>query len=120
MKPLWSPVVANAGSRSQIRMGQERPKQAKPLPWVATACRLERMVRRGSTVRVRQRALQKPRKPGLLLSGPLARSTACGGYGALYGAFRSRDVSVRGENRTLRHKRRPGFDAERPRIETRM
>src|SRR5438046_4497465 len=28
----------------------------KPLPWVATSCRSERMVRRGSTVRVRQRA----------------------------------------------------------------
>src|SRR5712692_3564761 len=47
------------------------------------------MVRRGSTVRVRQRALEKPRKRGLLLSLSLARSTACGGYGALCGAFRS-------------------------------
>jgi hypothetical protein len=31
------------------------------LPWIASACRLQPMVRRGSTVRVRQRALQKPR-----------------------------------------------------------
>jgi hypothetical protein len=31
----------------------------KPLLWVATSCRRDRMVRRGSTVRVRQRALQK-------------------------------------------------------------
>jgi hypothetical protein len=30
-------------------------------------------------VLVRQRALQKPRKSGLLLSGSLPRSTACGG-----------------------------------------
>ena len=53
----------------------------------------------GSTVRVRQRALQRPRKTGLLLSGPLARSTTCGRYGALYGASRSRSISVRGEKR---------------------
>src|SRR5262245_41231756 len=42
----------------------------------------------GSTVRVRQRALQKPRKAGLLLSGALARSTSCGGYGGPYGSSR--------------------------------
>jgi hypothetical protein len=33
----------------------------------------------GVDVRVRQRALQKPRKVALLLSGALAQSTACGG-----------------------------------------
>ena len=48
------------------------------------------MVRRGSTVRVRQRALQKSRKAGLSVSDGLARSPARGRYGALYGAFRSR------------------------------
>ena len=62
----------------------------KRLPRVATGCRSERMVRRGSTVRVRQRALQKPRKTGLFLSVALAQSPACGRYGALYGAFRSK------------------------------
>jgi hypothetical protein len=41
------------------------------------------MARRGSTVRVRQRALQKPRKQGLLVSDPLEQSPACGGYGAV-------------------------------------
>jgi hypothetical protein len=51
--------------------------------------------KKGSTVRVRRRALQRSRKAGLLLSGPLARSTVCGGYGALCGAFRSRSVFVR-------------------------
>jgi hypothetical protein len=35
---------------------------AEPLPWVAINCRRNAMVRRGSTVRVHQRALQKPRK----------------------------------------------------------
>jgi hypothetical protein len=59
------------------------------------------MVRRGSTVRVRQRALQKPRKAGLGLSGSLARSTACGSYGALYGAFRSRSVSAKRKKRAI-------------------
>src|SRR6266568_4271486 len=48
------------------------------------------MVRRGSPVRVRKRALQRPRKAGPFLSPGLARSPVCGGYGALYGAFRSK------------------------------
>ena len=46
------------------------------------------MVRRGSTVRVRQRALQSPCKSADLCSGRLADSAACGGYGAVYGAFK--------------------------------
>src|SRR5687768_9375243 len=52
------------------------------------------MVRRGSTVRVRQRALQKPRKTGLLLCDRLAGAPVCSGYGAVYGAFRSRTSSA--------------------------
>ena len=59
MEPLWSPVVATGGDRSQIAQAQTPSKQAKPLPWVATGCRKQRMVRRGSTVRVRQRASRK-------------------------------------------------------------
>jgi hypothetical protein len=35
MEPLWSPVVANAGNRSQIQTGQKRAKQAKS---VAVGC----------------------------------------------------------------------------------
>src|SRR5581483_7038474 len=46
------------------------------------------MVRRGSTVRVRQRALQKRRTLALSCSGRLAPSRTCGGYGAVYGAFK--------------------------------
>jgi hypothetical protein len=45
------------------------------------------MVRRGSTVRVRQRALQKRRKSAFLRSDRLAPRRMCGGYGAVYGAF---------------------------------
>src|SRR5215203_7073670 len=45
------------------------------------------MVRRGSTVRVRQRALQKPRKSRLFLLKELAEAPVCGGYGALLWSF---------------------------------
>src|SRR6266536_4822338 len=72
MERLWSLAGATSGNRWQMN----RPRK--------------RMVRRGSTVRVRQRALQKPRKTGLLRSGALARPTTSGRYGARYGAFRSR------------------------------
>jgi hypothetical protein len=56
MEPLWSPVVAIGGNHRQIAGAEEPPKQAKT---VALGCDrlLETfMVRRGSTVRVRQRA----------------------------------------------------------------
>jgi hypothetical protein len=35
---LWSPAVATRGNRWQMGRPQERLKQAKPLPWVATGC----------------------------------------------------------------------------------
>jgi hypothetical protein len=56
---------AVATSRNWWQMGepQERPKQAKSVA-VATGCRGNAMVRRGSTVRVRQRTLQSPRESG--------------------------------------------------------
>jgi hypothetical protein len=47
------------------------------------------MVRRGSTVRVRQRALQKRRKSPLSRSRRLALPRTYAGYGAVYGAFAS-------------------------------
>src|SRR6266511_1157705 len=48
------------------------------------------MVRRGSTVRVRQRALQKPRKLGLLRKRSVTCGHPCRRYGARFGAFRRR------------------------------
>jgi hypothetical protein len=57
MDPLWSPVVATSGNQRQTdarRSGENKPK---PLPWVATGCLRRSMVRRGSPVRVRKRAL---------------------------------------------------------------
>jgi hypothetical protein len=67
----------------------------KPLPWAATDCLRRYMVRRGSTVRVRQRALQKPRITGLFVSDRFADSLTWGRHGALYGAFRSKTPSKR-------------------------
>jgi hypothetical protein len=58
--------MATAGKWETAGNGSDR---RKPLPCVATACRRDSMVRRGSTVRVRQRALQRRCKPGL--SSPL-------------------------------------------------
>ena len=48
-----SQPVATSGKWESPENGSNKPK---PLPPVATGCRSERMVRRGSTVRVRQRA----------------------------------------------------------------
>src|ERR687887_2204755 len=50
--PWFQPVAIGGKSRSLRHCRNKR----KPLPCVATACRSERMVKRGSTVRVRQRA----------------------------------------------------------------
>jgi hypothetical protein len=59
MEPLWSPGVATGGSQRQIDRTVKPRKQAKS---VATGCHwlpATFMVRRGSTVRVRQRASEK-------------------------------------------------------------
>jgi hypothetical protein len=80
-----SQPVATGGRWDDLESGSDT---RKPLPWVATSCPDPKMVRRGSTVRVRQRALQNPRKSPGLCSGRLADSAACGGYGAIYGAFK--------------------------------
>jgi hypothetical protein len=63
------------------------------------------MVRRGSTVRVRQRALQKPRKSLLFCRVRLQDLQYAVCVGAIYGAFRSTDR--RGQRRI-----RPGSGAE--------
>jgi len=51
----WLQPVATGRKTGRLRNCANKPK---PLPLVATGCRNERMVRRGSTVRVRQRALR--------------------------------------------------------------
>jgi hypothetical protein len=50
--------LANAAGAKTAESGQE------PLPWVSTGCRNERMVRRGSPVRVRKRAFRGPARRG--------------------------------------------------------
>jgi len=56
-------------------------------PWTS-------MIRRGSAVRVRQRALQKTSKSRPFVSDRLARAPVCRRYRAFYGAFRSERRSV--------------------------
>ena len=71
----WQPVA----NRTSPENGSNKPIGNR---WQPTATVSERMVRRGSTVRVRQRALQKPRKSGLftlLLTCTFSRTL---GYGA--------------------------------------
>src|SRR2546429_5794338 len=72
----WLQRVAINGKSDARGSGENKPK---PLPWVATGCVRSSMVRRGSTVRVRQRALQRPRKAELFLSDePLVLSEGPG------------------------------------------
>jgi hypothetical protein len=63
------------------------------------------MVRRGSTVRVRQRALQKRRTSALSRSDQLAPRPTRVGYGALYGAFASTTLSGGGNVEAIYAKR---------------
>jgi hypothetical protein len=57
MEHLWSRAVATGGKWVGPKNGSDK---RKPLPWVATSCRSERMVSRGSMVRVRQRLDRTP------------------------------------------------------------
>jgi hypothetical protein len=82
------------------------PAGSRPCPRFPFRCS---MVRRGSTVRVRQRALQKPRSRGLFCRIDLHLVECGAGMEPFMGAFRSKTPSA---NRTflgLRYKR-PGAD----------
>src|SRR5918995_3433637 len=109
--------VATGGKRSSCETAQT---SGKPLPSVATSCRRSSMVRRGSTVRVRQRALQKYRKAGLSLSDRLAHLTTCIRYGADYGAFRSGSASLRPAFSSLYEARAVAGAADRARRRDRL
>src|ERR1700682_6138483 len=89
--PAWSiygaqraQPVATGGKWDTLENGSKKPIGN---PWQPTATVPERMVRRGSTVRVRQRALQRRRTWAPSRSDRLAESAACGGYGSVHGAF---------------------------------
>jgi Winged helix DNA-binding domain len=90
MERLWSPAGATSGNQWQSPRRGKRQNKPNLLPSVASGCRGRQMVRRGSTVRVRQRALQKRRKSRVSLQDWLAPAPVCGAYGAAYGASRSR------------------------------
>jgi hypothetical protein len=79
MERLWK----NAGATGRKRSERFKPRNGSTsqisFPPAATACPQNRMVRRGSTVRVRQRALQNPRKSAHRLSDPLAGAPICRG-----------------------------------------
>src|SRR5215203_5385994 len=93
MEHLWSRAVATNGNRRQTHQPRTPPDY---LLSSAIACiQLRRMLhgKEGSTVRVRQRALQKPRKSRLSRSAELARPPVCGRYGGVYGALSSEAAS---------------------------
>src|ERR671922_2351514 len=102
----WQPVTNGAPSKT----AQTREIR---LPWVATSCRVPKMVRRGSTVRVRQRALQKRRKPVLFVAARLAESPRCHGYGALDGAFTFKHRRPKRRKRLLRDQTAPRYATRR-------
>jgi hypothetical protein len=90
MEPLWAPCLQPAainGKSTERKSGENRPNPLRP---VAPRCPRSSMVRRGSTVRVRRRALQKRITLALLWSEELALRRTCGRYGALEGAIRSK------------------------------
>src|SRR5438552_18740423 len=86
MERLWSQGVANAGKWWQ----SERLHQRRNRP---------KMVRRGSTVRVRQRALQKRRTSALSRICSVGVEGHQARYGAVYGAFAQRSRSGERGNR---------------------
>src|ERR687896_563851 len=80
-----SQLVATGGKWEGAENGSDK---RKPLPSVASSCLSRSMVRRGSTVRVRQRALQSLCKSAPFLPALLAELPTCARYGAVYGASR--------------------------------
>ncbi len=101
----WSSCGAERSQPSAAHGKRSRPETAQSKPKPSRSASLRRMntsmVRRGSTVRVRQRALQKRRTSALSRSGRLAPCRTCGGYGAVYGAFALAATSTQGSGATL-------------------
>jgi hypothetical protein len=67
MEPLWSPWVQPVAINRKSDGAKSRGSKRKPLPWVATGCRSERMVRRGRRFES-VRGLKSPAHRHLLLS----------------------------------------------------
>jgi hypothetical protein len=95
MERLWSLAVATGGNRWQIAYPRKPRNTAKI---VATGCnQLPRSQngKEGVDGSSPSEGLQKRRKSAVSRSGRLAPTRTCGGYGAVYGAFRSRPVVER-------------------------
>jgi hypothetical protein len=84
----WSLYGARGCNPSRMVPHGDGRTQAKPLAWVATSCRNQRTVRRGSTVRVRQRALQKLRTWHFFVSVQSVSGAVGAGVEHLFGALR--------------------------------
>jgi hypothetical protein len=83
MEPLWSPVVATGGNRSQIGSVEKPLKQGKTVLLVATSCRRRDYVNPVTASMVRRglrfesgRGLEIPANQLLLLPDLIAKSTS--------------------------------------------
>ena len=119
MEPYGAPWLQLATTGCRSHCPKKRGNKRKPLPWVATGCRREHMVRRGSTVRVRQRALQKSCRIGLFFSALLARLTACGAFRSR-SAFRYRPTRPSGPDQRAAWTRRLSEGRSRAGMERRV
>ena len=114
MEHLWSPAAQPVATGGKWNTPKNRSNKPIRNRWQPTATVSERMVRRGSTVRVRQRALHKRRTSALSRSRRLAPRRRCGGYGALDGAFGAETVFRRATSRLFRPRtpRVEGYDLQ--------
>src|SRR5919204_7043439 len=81
----WLQPVAIGGKSGSAESRRNKPNA---LPWVATACFSQRMVRRGSTGSSPSEGSAKSPLTVIFRSEGLADDPACAGYGAVHGALR--------------------------------
>src|SRR5438105_8065436 len=94
MEPLWSPVGATGGNRWQIGSAPKPPRQAKTVAVGCDQLRFRAHGKEGISGSSPEEALQKACTAADYRADPVAPSSTCGGYGALYGAFSSKTRSV--------------------------
>ncbi len=91
MEPLWSPVAATGGNRSQMQRAQKPPNQAET---AAVGC--DRLPRRGHGKEgvdgssLSEGSAKAPHNWAFCFDRFVAGSRTWGRYGALYRAFRSK------------------------------
>ncbi len=94
MEPLWSPVVATGGNQPQTYRARRRRKQAKSVATVCHQLPEKFHGKEGVDGSSPSEGFQKACTAAAYRAEPLAPSSTCGGYGALYGAFRSKTSSA--------------------------